>query len=507
MINNDTSCDERVHLNENDIITNETANGGVGVRRPWPKTKSDTLLQDAQAEDEKPSKSVCNRIQGAIFPIIVLGIILGLVVMLFIINSSENDTVVVSYTCDTGCSISLVESVPEGLVYPDGAPSHNSTYSAWADLITSANESLLISSMYWTLRNKETNSSEPSAEQGEKIFKLLEKALNRGVKISIVEDMNFAIPIETGELRKKGALVKRLNFTALLGSGVLHTKFIISDMSAFYLGSANMDWRSLTQIKEMGVHVSQCRCPIVDDLYKIFQIYWLIGNNNTLPDSWPKELDTHYNISHPLAIRLAGDEMANISLSSSPPDLCTNSRTVDLEAITSIMEDATKFIDIAVMDYYPTTLYLKPDDRNIYWPEIDDTLKRISFEKKVRVRLLASLWNHTSPLMIGYLKSLQDFGHGIDVKVFVVPTFQNETGVPFARVNHNKYMVTDRVAYIGTSNWSGDYFITTAGVGMIFNQSNADMSAITIRKQLADVFDRDWQSQYSYDINKELPFL
>ena len=34
-------------------------------------------------------------------------------------------------------------------------------------------------------------------------------------------------------------------------------------------------------------------------------------------------------------------------------------------------------------------------------------------------------------------------------KAFVVPAVGNQTRIPFARVNHNKYMVTDHVAYIG----------------------------------------------------------
>lgn len=46
---------------------------------------------------------------------------------------------------------------------------------------------------------------------------------------------------------------------------------------------------------------------------------------------------------------------------------------------------------------------------------------------------------------------------------FIVPTDSQLDKIPFARVNHNKYMVTDVAAYIGTSNWSGDYFIDTAG--------------------------------------------
>lgn len=48
-------------------------------------------------------------------------------------------------------------------------------------------------------------------------------------------------------------------------------------------------------------------------------------------------------------------------------------------------------------------------------------------------------------------------------KRFIVPTNSNLDKIPFARVNHNKYMVTDLAVYIGTSNWSGDYFIDTAG--------------------------------------------
>ena len=61
--------------------------------------------------------------------------------------------------------------------------------------------------------------------------------------------------------------------------------------------------------------------------------------------------------------------------------------------------------------------------------------------------------------------------------------------IPFARVNHNKYMVTDKQGYIGTSNWSGDYFISTGGVGFVFTGD--------LRKQLASIFERDWTSSYA----------
>lgn len=65
-------------------------------------------------------------------------------------------------------------------------------------------------------------------------------------------------------------------------------------------------------------------------------------------------------------------------------------------------------------------------------------------------------------------------------------------------------MVTDNVAYIGTSNWSADYFINTAGVGLVMEDTgefavNAT-SVNTIRSDLARVFERDWNSPYSVDL-------
>jgi len=116
------------------------------------------------------------------------------------------------------------------------------------------------------------------------------------------------------------------------------------------------------------------------------------------------------------------------------------------------------------------------------------------------VKLLASIGANTNLKMLTYLRSLDQLD-GITVKAFVVPSVGNQTRIPYARVNHNKYMVTDHIAYIGTSNWSGDYFISTAGVGMIFNQTASRDVEGTIRDQLHKVFNRDWNSGYSHNIS------
>jgi len=83
-------------------------------------------------------------------------------------------------------------------------------------------------------------------------------------------------------------------------------------------------------------------------------------------------------------------------------------------------------------------------------------------------------------------------------KIFVVPVVTPDQGdIPFARVNHNKYMVTDNAAYVGTSNWSGDYFVNTGGVGLIINDTITEGGKQSFRSQLKEVFDRDWNSIYA----------
>jgi phospholipase D3/4 len=99
------------------------------------------------------------------------------------------------------------------------------------------------------------------------------------------------------------------------------------------------------------------------------------------------------------------------------------------------------------------------------------------------VRLLFSKWPHTKPAMYAFAKSLMAMNEAIDgrksrqkggridvvrftcaihsfnyyccnvQKLFVVPSFTDEQAkIPFARVNHNKYLVTENVAFIGKSD-------------------------------------------------------
>jgi len=388
--------------------------------------------------------------------------------------------------CTGACSVQLVESIPEGLVF-NSTVKHLSTHAAWSQLLGLAKKEVLLAGMYWTLKGS-TLYPDPSDWAGEDIFQKLHEAAKSGISLKIAQ--NAAAPgksPETEELAKAGAEVRGVNFTALMGAGILHTKLWVVDGRHFYVGSANFDWRSLTQVKEVGVLVTDCPC-LAADMEKIWAVYWALGGATSLPSSWPAELSTSYNADSPLTL----PSLPEVFLSSSPAPFCPSGREVDITAIIKAIDSAEEFVEIAVMDYIPATLYTHPMK---FWPKIDDALRRAAINRGVRVRLLTSHWAHTRPAIARFLRSLADLSGSnpkvdIEVKVFTVPSFTPaQEKIPFARVNHNKYMVTDKQGYIGTSNWSGDYFISTGGVGFVFTGD--------LRKQLASIFERDWTSSYA----------
>ena len=84
-------------------------------------------------------------------------------------------------------------------------------------------------------------------------------------------------------------------------------------------------------------------------------------------------------------------------------------------------------------------------------------------------------------------------------RLYKVPPYTIE--IDHARVNHNKFMVTERVAYVGTSNWSADYFLNTAGVGYVINETESVSNGDTLRASLQAVFERNWNSNYTTPVN------
>lgn len=144
-----------------------------------------------------------------------------------------------------------MESISEGMHFSDDSPTFTSTYEAWNNLIKMAERKIDIGSFYWSLRGADFY-NHSSAWQGESIFKnLLIAGTKRNIKIRIAQSAPSKVSpdFDTEILSKyKAAEVRSVDFNKLLGGGVLHTKLWIIDDQHMYVGSANNDWRSLTQV-------------------------------------------------------------------------------------------------------------------------------------------------------------------------------------------------------------------------------------------------------------------
>ncbi|XP_077766946.1 5'-3' exonuclease PLD4 isoform X1 [Canis aureus] len=402
------------------------------------------------------------------------------------------------------CRLVLVESIPQDLPSAAGSPSAQPLAQAWLQLLDAAQESIHVASFYWSLTGADIGVNDSSSQLGEALLQKLEQLLDKNISLVVATSSRSLAKKSTDlqVLAARGAQVRYVPMEKLTG-GVLHSKFWVVDGRHIYLGSANMDWRSLTQVKELGVIIYNCS-HLALDLEKTFQTYWVLGAPKAvLPKAWPHNFWSHINRFQPLRGRFDGVP-TTAYLSASPPVLCPHGRTRDLEALLAVMGGAQDFIYASVMEYFPTTRFVHPAR---YWPVLDTALRAAAFNRGVRVRLLVSCWPHTDPSMFPSLRSLQAFsnpaaGVSVDVKVFIVPV-RNHTNIPFSRVNHSKFVVTEKAAYVGTSNWSEDYFSSTSGVSLVVSQRppGARPGVRTVQEQLRRLFERDWDSQYAVGLD------
>jgi phospholipase D3/4 len=266
-----------------------------------------------------------------------------------------------------------------------------------------------------------------------------------------------------------------------------------------------MDWRALSQVKEMGIYVKSCPC-MANDLSKIYGIWSYLGKslNSTAAMGYPTQYDTIYNEKTP--IHLNDNFNGSIShIGSSPETINSQFRSSELTSLLNHIKAAKSFVYISVMDYVPFEIYGSSSSYS-YWGELDEAMKS-AVARGVDVNLLVSKWNSTKSQMYIGLENLQNFGRfclpsgyyqwckgNLTVKLMELPNPTGYDAYPFTRVNHAKYVVTDQASYISTSNWSKDYFYSTLGVGLFTTNYQ-------IKQDLKTIFLRDFNSKYSSNLN------
>ena len=459
----------------------------------------------------------------------------------------------------------LVESVPTGLEDLRGTPGVKYTEDVLVDLTGRAKLTIDLTAMYWALTPDPTSDDERGftekqfeqlgANSGRVLFQALRDAAERGVKIRILESPGFSGQKQESEtLREEFREQVKIHSISMGdwygGSGIMHQKIWIFDSENLYLGSANMDWKSISQVKEMGIAVENCP-QLCEDAKSYFEAWWdfsaltpasaevfdpIVRIDRRVPP-WSRlvplskrqgsplagtKYSTTYNAQNPLAFKI-GEQRGGAFLTGSPEEILGSGRAWDGDGLVYTIDDARRSVSVSVMDFSPTALFSRksagppvgdegviPNDTPVWWPRLIDALLAAVLTRKIYVRLLVSKWAHTSSLIEPALRALQataDAGRAdknmstgqLEIKLFVIPGWDSTTGNSrkfpgHTRVNHTKYIVTDRRINIGTSNMTWDYFASTAGSS--FNTDHPELV-----RTLQAVFDRDWASTYAYRLS------
>jgi phospholipase D3/4 len=459
---------------------------------------------------------------------------------------------------------SLVESIPVGLDNLRCTPGVQYTEDVLVRLTQAAESTIDLTAMYWALLPDPKGVDEQGftdqqfqqmgADSGRALYEALSDAARRGVSIRILQSPGFS-----GQKQESDTLrdqfperisIHEVDMGKWYGGGIMHQKIWIFDSIHLYLGSANMDWKSLTQVKEMGVAVEDCP-ELAADANKYFESWWTFSaltpvneeafdpgvridrrvppwsNLITTPNRPKSPFDgekyaTQYGSRNPLSLCLNG-ENCGVFLSGCPQEVLGKGRTWDGEGLVHTIDDAQKSVCISVMDFAPAGLYSRPSagppvgdegvipsDTPVWWPLLTNALLSAVLTRKLYVRLIVSKWAHTSALIEPMLRALQsaaDAGRAdpymsagqLEIKLLMVPGWNSTSGSNrkfpgHTRVNHTKYIVTDRRINIGTSNMTWDYFASTAG-----SSFNTDHPSLV--HTLQAVFDRDWASSYAWRLS------
>ncbi len=424
----------------------------------------------------------------------------------------------------------LVESIPKGLEDLRGTPGVAYTEDVLVRLTSNAKSSIDLTAMYWALLADPGSDDEKGftpeqldemgAGAGRALYEALRAAAQRGVHIRILQGPGFSSHRQESDALQAD-FPDRISIHSVEmgkwygGGGIMHQKVWIFDQRHLYLGSANMDWKSITQVKEMGVVVEDCP-DLAADAGRYFEAWWAFA---ALSPTSVQVFDPVARINRrvpPWSLLVPPERRTQSPLAGgTSATACSWKVPLSLELGG---EQGTVFL--TVMDFAPVGIFDRksaaatagsggaiPYDTPVWWSSLFDALLSAVLTRKVYVRLLVSKWAHTSSLIAPFLVALQKAadagraGHNmtagqLEIKQFIIPGWDSTSGSVrkypgHTRVNHTKYIVTDRRINIGTSNMTWDYFASTAG-----SSFNADHP--TLVRTLQSVFDRDWASSYAW---------
>ena len=371
--------------------------------------------------------------------------------------------------------IQLVESVPveSGL----GNPDLPAAADVWVEMIDTARRSLDVEQFYL--------SHWPGEPTGP-VLDAIGRAAKRGVHVRLLLDarMFATYPSPADSLgRLPGVELRQIDMKKISGGGVQHGKCMVVDGEQVFVGSQNLDWRALKHIHELGVRARDRR--IADLFLRVFESDWRAsapeGAAATSGDgggAGPAGLAASGPIP-PLPLRLIqtlGDTV-EVWPSFNPRGHIPDASLWDRDAVVGRIDAARHEIVVQLLTY-------GLGRASEHDSTIDEALRRAA-SRGVRVKLLVSDWEADN----GRIADLQRLSQvaNVEAKLSTVPEWSGGY-IPFARVEHCKYMVVDTLwTWVGTSNWEPDYFLSSRNAALTMRNR-------PIARQARAIFETSWRS-------------
>jgi len=378
-------------------------------------------------------------------------------------------------------SVYFAESVPAetDLDLPDV----EQAYAVWPRVIAGAQHSISVASFYYSRigDGQDTAAPEGTPDRLLPSITALGDAARRGVQVRLLADAKFMkkypeVPLLVGDT--PGAETRIIDASPLWG-GILHAKYMLVDDDAFYVGSQNWDWRALDHIHELGVFVTQPQ--MARQLRAVYDLDWDLAAapENYTESSPPATDDLFARPGH--ALELPSGSTVRGVLAASPGQSLPDGVPWDLPLLVDLIDAARDSVHLQLLSYSVT------DREGRLFDDLDRALRRAAV-RRVEVRIIVSNWAK-SRYSVPWLKSLAVLPH-VEVRFTNIPAY-SKGFIPFARVEHAKYLTVDgNGLWLGTANWGRDYFHESRNISVFLLGEGAP--AVPDR-----FFNLSWHSSYA----------
>ena len=182
----------------------------------------------------------------------------------------------------------------------------------------------------------------------------------------------------------------------------------------------------------------------------------------------------------PSRVKDAAGEAAVLFPTFSPLGHIPDPALWDERALVDLIDGARRSLSLQFLSYSPL------ERQGGRYAAIDDALRRAG-KRGVQVRLIVADWEKGSPA-VAALKELAALPN-VEVAFTAIPEWSGGY-IPFARVEHCKYVVADGEKFwLGTANCEKSYFYAARNLGIVGTSPN-------LAGVLARIFLKSWNSPY-----------